>query len=465
MRTILTKLSLLALMLLTASNGFAYDFEMDGIYYYISSLEDMTCGVTSGDVKYTGDVIIPSEVIYKSKSFKVTCLNANAFKGCSSLESITIPNSVTSIGWQAFSHCTSLESITIPNSVTSISHSTFEYCTSLESINIPNSVTEIEIEAFRGCSSLESITIPNSVTEIGRDAFYRCTSLESITIPNSVTKIRQQTFIGCTSLKSITIPNSVTSIWERVFSGCTSLESITIPNSVTILHDYAFENCNNLKSVILSNSLTSIDYGMFMNCEKLESLEIPGSVVELHQSHSFDYDTFKNCISLSKLRLASGSERLVTGYWRAWTETIKELYIDRELEYNIPVPNLEKLEIGESVKKVQVDRLSSCSNLMTIYSYASVPPELPTMSNEQYMDATVYVPEAALEAYKKASSWKIFWNIVPISNSGIDDVETDSNEPVHIYNMNGIEMTDKESLPSGIYIERQGAKSRKIVVR
>jgi TonB family protein len=110
----------------------------------------------------------------------------SAFYGCSSLNSVTIPNSVTSIGEGAFSGCSSLNSVIIPNSVTSIGEYAFRGCSSLNSIIIPNSVTSIGKGAFYGCSSLTSINIPNSVTSIGKGAFYKCSSLDSITIPADI---------------------------------------------------------------------------------------------------------------------------------------------------------------------------------------------------------------------------------------------------------------------------------------
>jgi len=104
----------------------------------------------------------------------------------------------------------------------------FANYTSMTSITIPNSVTSIGRDAFSGCTGLTSITIPNSVTSIGMDAFSGCTGLTSITIPNSVTSISYYAFSGCTSLTSVTIPNSVTSIGMNAFRGCTGLTSITI---------------------------------------------------------------------------------------------------------------------------------------------------------------------------------------------------------------------------------------------
>ncbi len=196
--------------------------------------------------------------LVKAKDTNITSCETNsntkiivdyAFRDCAKLQSITIPNSVTSISSAAFGACASLQSITIPNSVTSIGDSAFYGCTSLQSIIIPNSVTSIGSSAFSGCASLQSITIPNSVTSIGNSAFSGCTSLQSITIPNSVTSIGYSAFSGCTSLQSIIIPNSVTSIGSSAFSGCASLQSITIPNSVTSIGYSAFSGCTSLQSI------------------------------------------------------------------------------------------------------------------------------------------------------------------------------------------------------------------------
>ena len=185
---------------------------------------------------------------------------------CFSLQSITIPNSVTSIGDRAFIGCEFLQSVTIPNSVTSIGNRAFEQCKSLQSVTIPNSVKSIGDEVFSSCESLQSITIPNSVTSIGDEAFEYCESLQSITIPNSVTKIGDEAFRWCTSLQSITIPNSVKSIEDGAFYWCTSLQSITIPNSVTSIGDEAFSDCKSLQSITIPNSVTSIGDKAFSGC-------------------------------------------------------------------------------------------------------------------------------------------------------------------------------------------------------
>ena len=196
-------------------------------------------------------------------------------------ENVKIPNNVTSIGSWAFSSCISLASMTIGNSVTSIEDHAFFGCSSLTSVTIPNSVTSIGDDAFRYCSSLTSVTIPNSVTSIGSGAFYNCSGLTSVTIPNSVTSIGSWAFYGCISLASVTIPNSVTSIGRYAFEKCISLTSVTIPNSVTSIGRYAFSGCSNLTSVTISNSVTSIGESAFSGCSNLTSVTIPNSVISI----------------------------------------------------------------------------------------------------------------------------------------------------------------------------------------
>ena len=189
------------------------------------------------------------EVITSDMLEGYTSIGYDAFGDCSSIKSITLPNSVTSIEDWAFAYCSAIKSITIPNSVTSIGRNAFRYCTSLTSVNIPSSVTSIGENVFHGCTSLpvednlryadtflveavntqlSTYTIKEGTKWIGYLAFYYCSSLTSITIPNSVTNIDGHAFEGCSSLTSITIPNSVTSIGCCAFWNCKKLDSVTI---------------------------------------------------------------------------------------------------------------------------------------------------------------------------------------------------------------------------------------------
>ena len=167
----------------------------------------------------------------------VTSIGEKAFEGCRGLTSVTIPNSVTSIGVGAFSRCSGLTSINVASGNTHYSsidgvlynyvQDTLIQCPGAKtSVTIPNSVTSIGEEAFYGCSGLTSVTIPNSVTSIGNSAFYGCSGLTSVTIGNNVTSIGGGAFENCSGLTSVTIPNSVTSIGGSAFSGCSGLTSV-----------------------------------------------------------------------------------------------------------------------------------------------------------------------------------------------------------------------------------------------
>ena len=244
------------------------------------SLQSITIpnSVTSiGDGAFIGCFSLQSITIPNS----VTSIGDRAFIGCEFLQSVTIPNSVTSIGNRAFEQCKSLQSVTIPNSVTSIGDEAFSSCESLQSVTIPNSVKSIGNRAFELCKFLQSVTIPNSVTSMGNRAFEQCKSLQSVTIPNSVTSIGDEAFSSCESLQSVTIPNSVKSIGNRAFELCKSLQSVTIPNSVSSIGNRAFSSCQSLQSVTISNSVTSIGNSAFSSCESLQSVNIPNSVTSI----------------------------------------------------------------------------------------------------------------------------------------------------------------------------------------
>ncbi|MBQ0085011.1 MAG: leucine-rich repeat domain-containing protein, partial [Prevotella sp.] len=203
------KIFMLGLFCMVSIGASAYDFEVDGIFYNITSTTELTCAVTCKSVStsnpYTGAVNIPSSVTYDEKTYSVTGVDKFAFVNCFNLTSVTIPNTVTSIGNFAFMWCVKLTSVTIPNSVTFIGDGIFQNCEGLSSVTISDNVTSIGMAAFDGCKNLISVAIPESVTSIGKGAFERCSGLTSVTIPKSVKSIGERVFYGCSGLTSMIV--------------------------------------------------------------------------------------------------------------------------------------------------------------------------------------------------------------------------------------------------------------------
>ncbi len=135
--------------------------------------------------------------------YQITAIDNNAFKAKNTLESVTLPDGVTSIGQYSFMNCTKLESISLPYGLKTIGYGAFNGCTKLTSLKLPNTVTTLGTNSFKGCTSLKSVSLPNSMTAIGNSVFANCTSLESVIIPSSIKTINANAFSGCTSLTTI----------------------------------------------------------------------------------------------------------------------------------------------------------------------------------------------------------------------------------------------------------------------
>lgn len=220
---------------------------------------DLSYSIENGSVTITGcketatNIVIPEKI----ENCPVTSIGEGAFSECSSLTSITIPDSVTHIGYHAFENCSSLISVTIPDSVIYIGRFAFDGCSSLISITIPDSVKYIGACAFdktgyyNDNSNWENgvLYIGNFLIEAREYYFDDYYLLGNYVIKSGTKAICDGAFINCSSLTSITIPNGVTKIGYNTFFRCDHLTSITIPNSVTTIDDGAFYQCNALATV------------------------------------------------------------------------------------------------------------------------------------------------------------------------------------------------------------------------
>ena len=356
---------------------------------------DGTCLVRGIGSCTDTDVVIPSR---SPAGDVVIGIDMEAFKNCTSLTSVIIPDSVTGIYLRAFDGCTGLTSITLPAGLEIIDNEAFSNCTSLKSITLPAGLKIIRGEAFFNCTSLKSITLPmgltslsgssfskcegleslsvaegnttyyskgnciirrankeivlgcetsvipvdEGITRIGDYAFSHCASMTKITIPASVTSIGDWAFYGCTSLNSIIIPDGVTVIGVEAFHDCTSLNSIIIPDSVTVIEACAFYGCTSLISIQLPEGLTAISELLFMECTGLTSITIPESVTIV------DSFAFYGCTSLTSITIPDGVTSI--GYVAFYGCT-----------------SLKSIVIPNSVTSIESRVLDGCDALTDVY--------------------------------------------------------------------------------------------------
>ena len=309
---------MITMLPLSAVTAFAADTStvrtaiVDGYKYeYTINTEDDTATITKFRALVDGsyDITIPTDF----GRFPVTAIGDDAFRGCSALKKVTIPQSVTSIGDSAFAGCHNLDSVTINDAATSIGNRAFTECPLTTTLSLGKKITTIGDEAFYDCRGLTSVTIPPSVTSIGKkaflqcihlktlsfgeniktnietigdDAFYYCIELESVTIPQSVTSIGNDAFGQCHDLQSLTIKDAATSIGHRAFLGCTSLETISLGENIKTIGYHAFNSCTsiNLTNVTIPENVTTIRPGTFDYCTHLEYIMLPAGLTSFQDS-------------------------------------------------------------------------------------------------------------------------------------------------------------------------------------
>ena len=340
------------LAFLPCIKALAYDCEVDGIYYNRLSTDEFE--VTYGTNKYTGDIVIPEIVEYREKQFKVVQIGSNAFKNCTSLASVTIPQGVTSLPDDAFSGCTSLTSVSIPQSVSTVGVRAFYNCHSLASVEIPAAVTTISDYLFYGCSKLASVTLPQGITSIGEYAFSDCSSLGSLTLPTQIASIAQYTFQNCTGLTTLGLPEGLQTIGLSAFYNCSRLEVVSIPKTLTSIGKNAYYNCTSLKKVII-----------------------------------------KDMSAWCKIAFASTESNPL--------HYAQRLYSDENTE-------IKDFYIPQNVTRIGNYAFYNAEYLSRIYIMNSTPPSIGanTFGNTCYTWTDVYVPKGAKENYQNASYWSNF---------------------------------------------------------
>lgn len=297
-------------------------------YTYFNEENNRTEAVITGYKGIDNDLVIPDSI----DNAVVTSIGKKAFAYSNLFKSITIPDSIVSIGDDAFFRCNGLKKVYV-SSIEDWCKIDFSYPDAnplsrgadlyvdnklVTDVTIPDGVKSIGKYAFYGYSSLKSISFPSSIRSIGEDAFIACPNLDKvyatniedwckikfedefsnpiyyarkiyidgelatdITIPKGITKICDYAFANCDTITSVVIPNSVISIGDSAFSRCSNLKNISIPNSVVNIDEAAFSYCSNLEKVEIPDGIKFIKYETFAFCENLTTIIIPQSVKEI----------------------------------------------------------------------------------------------------------------------------------------------------------------------------------------
>ena len=205
----------------------------------------------------------------------ITSFLDNTFRNCISLSAVDFPSNMTTLCNRVFYGCEKLQSVTLPDSITSIGVDCFRNCLSLRRVNMPSSLTEIKNEAFRNCEKLNSPIFPDGLLSIGEGAFMGCwMNLKEVFIPESVTKIGNRTFEACENLEKVTLPKNLKTIPDAMFFSCFSLYEINMPEGIEKISDAAFAFCISLPELNIPASVKSIGEAAFLSCYGLKSINV-----------------------------------------------------------------------------------------------------------------------------------------------------------------------------------------------
>ncbi len=336
----------------------------------------------------------------------VTHVGKYAFYGNSSLTSVTLPESLLTIGAQAF-YRSGLANITIPDGVLSIGNEAFYNCQNLlkakvgrgvstlpqgifnacaymTSVELSEGLLKIDQSAFYGCSLLLRVTIPDSVTEIASSAFQNCAKLMQLKLGSGLQIIGGNAFSGCTSLLTLDIPEGVTTIGQNAFYYCTSLVSTTLPSTITNIEQNSFQYCtgtatikfnipsgsynsprlySSFSKIIFSEDVTTIGAYAFYNGASLTSIELPSSLVTIGEY------AFSNCTSLRSVAIPD-SVMIIDGYAFSGCTSLATATVGSgvsTLSSNLfaGCTSLKSFTIPDTVYKMESGVFDGCTSLTT----------------------------------------------------------------------------------------------------
>lgn len=358
------------------------------------------------------EVAIPAEI----EGHPVVAIAAEAFKDNVTIDTIVIPDSVTTIGEYAFCGCTSLKNVNLPNPLLQLSAGIFENCTSLTTIEIPKSVLTTEgygsewawKRPFNGCDNLETVVFEEGAKQIPNHIFAHCTGLKNVTIPSTVTQINEYAFYGCSGLTTINLPEGVTNIERSAFENCTGLTKIEMPDSVIETGENVFKGCTAVTEIKISNSLTNLKKGLFSECTSLTGIVIPKSVVTT-DGYNGEYSlSFDGCKNLTTVAFEEGTVQIADHIFANCTGV-----------KNVTIPSTVK-QIGEYA-------FYGCSSLAEV----NLPDEVTKIDNSVFRECTS-LAEVNIPNGVTSLGNDVFYNCTSLTNIEMPDSVTETGTGVFL---------------------------------
>ena len=299
-----------------------------------------------------------------------TGISANAFYGCTMIESLTLNEGITTIYDKAFYNCTALKSMILPSSVTGLGSYAFYECSNMASITLSN-LTKINDYTFKDCSSLDGVVLPETLTEIGNYAFSGCVGLTGITIPNTVTNIGRNAFSGCAGITELTLPNGLQTIGQESFKNM-QLQSIVVPNSVTSIGASAFQGCSYLKIVHITNgdvtNLTALGKDAFSGAHSSLCIIVPQDTLKAYKEAT-NWSSYASKI-FAENNIVDNSYLIVDGVLKQYIGNSETVTTPANItsigNYAFAYSNVKSVIIGNGVTTIGQYAFAYCASLQTV---------------------------------------------------------------------------------------------------
>lgn len=420
-------------------------------------------GITTADAEAVTDIGTwfnsNTAIEYFNEFEKFTCVtklgvnntSTAPFYKCTALKQIKLPNSITDISTSSFSGCTSLELLPDLSKVTYLGSDAFGGCTSMDGVvnmpNVTNDFSSAEFAqtkiskvqslgqikrlsygsnnttngTFTQCPSLESVVLPETLTSIGQYCFYNCAKLSNIVFPQSLQTISNNAFQGCTALEipDLSLPN-LTSLGKNAFYGV-KIKKISDLGKITALPAASsstqnFGDKSVLEEVVLPETLTSLPAYSFYEYANLSS-------INLSKIETFERDSMSGCTSLPSVLVLENAKDFGSGVFILCTslervELPNVVTIADAINYRgcfSGCNNLAWLRIGPNCTKIgsYLRSYSTTTTPLSIICEAVTPPSL---GNSPFHAGGamgyIYVPDASVDAYKAATNWAQFSDVI-----------------------------------------------------